>query len=381
MSGSSDESHVDNAHSVFGHDVADESNTIVDSAVVVVRDLADRAFGAVLPLIDIEQLFLRALTPLEVSSLCCIFPNVREHFMASRSVIGTFPRSLDVVSLFNRIPDSEELKPMLKTFNPHTVIIPFGKSDRAFYNVLAAFDPLKPFYSLEIKFDYNDLVLVPGQYHVHLLTIHQNRWNPAREAVRVSLNSVRDVKEIVLNGGMFDVVMAAHLEHVSFTSLELRGISVSQFEIPQIVNWLVTRAHLTDLRIIDYPYWVQPTDDVLFFRKLLSRISSSRNLRSFEFSIGGRFMNLGGLLRLEKLRKLRINVEIHLEHSLEFHLFRILRLLKLEDVTIGFYCSRDWSCIHRQSSGREFIAQMKGRFSAFGYVSCDGLDAPDLALI
>lgn len=351
------------------------------SSMLAIRDLADSALGGILPLIDIERFFMRELRTLELSSLCCVFPSVRNHFMRSRTIIGTFPRTLDVVSLFGRVPNAGDLKPMLETFTPSSVVIRFGKADRVPYDVLMAFDGIQPFYSLDLHFDAGDLILLRGPYFVRKLTIHQNRWHPADNAVQASLDGASNVKELFLEHGRFDVVMAAHLEHAPLSHIKMQSVSVSQFEIPQIVNWLVTRKRLIDLRIIDFPYWVQPTTNVKLFRTLLTRILALRGLNHFEFSVGGRFVNLNGLLRLRKLRSVRINIEIHLEFSLRSHLHRVLRALTRKTVTIGLYCGRDWSCNHRRASGREFIKRLKENFPGFEYVACDGLDSADLVLL
>lgn len=283
-----------------------------EKAMKAVRDLGDHALSTVLALVGVERLFLRELSALEISGLCCMFPKVREWFLENHPTIGSLPKTLDVAALFNCVPSSAALEPLLEAFEPHSVAIRFEKNENRSYDVLLAFDPLKSFYSLEVKFGQNGFILIPGRYSVRKLSIVQNRWNPCCAGAQTVFSGVSGVKEIILTYGFFDVVMAAHLEHQRFTHLELREVGVSQFEVSQIASWLVSRDALKHLVVFDFPYWVDDSVDVRFYGLLLSRIHELRGLQCLEFSIGGRFIHLSGLLRLRHLRRLRINIEIHL---------------------------------------------------------------------
>lgn len=358
--------------------IADQDLAASEEAMMVVRDLGDHALSSVLRLVDISGLFLRELTALEISGLCCLFPKVREWFLENHAEIGTLPTTLDVTNLFKCVPRSDALKPLLTSFEPHSVVIRFIQNMPTPHDVLKAFDVKKSFYSLELIFDRSNVLLLPGAYSVRRLSIVQNRWNPSPAAAQIALSGIYEVKEIILTYGCFDVVMAAHLEHKAFTHFELREASPSQFEVPQIVTWLVSRKALTHLTIVHWPCWEYPCNEVRFMRLLLLRIPALRNLCGFEFSIGGRYTSLRGLLQLQKLKTLRINIEIHLEFGLQAHIQSILRSLTVESVTIGFYCSRDRSCIRRQESGRNYISHLQEKFPSFEYLALQGLSADDL---
>lgn len=339
-------------------------------ALSAVRDLGDHALSTVLQLVGVEKLFLQNLSELEISGLCCIFPKVRDWFLKTNSMIGALPKTLDVANLFQFVPSASALQPLLECFDPQTVVVRLEKAEAVPYDILLAFDPLRPFYSLEVILGRHDIVLLRGRYHVRKLSILQNKWDPAHAAVHTILSGVTMVKEVVLTHGQFDVVMAAYLEHQRFTHLELRDVGFPQIEISQLVSWLVSRRALTHLSIIDYPYWVSNTNEVRFYRLLISRIAELRDLRYFEFSIGGTFFSLHALLRMRELRKMRVNIEIHLSYRLQAHLLEILHSFRHKTVIIGFYCGRDWSCVRRQASGRNFVKWIKKKFPEFVYLSC-----------
>lgn len=343
-------------------------------AVRVVMQLGDRAIRVVLGLVDIERLFVRQLDLMEIIKMCCVFPLVRAWFIEHHPVIRDLADVLNVTTLFGKIPRADFVTPLLEAFSPREFIVHFEMGVKGQFDILTALNPVKLYDVIELSFWRSDVRVMRGHFRAKKLLVIQNRWSPALDAVRSVFSSLERVDTIIMRHGVLDLIMTTHLERLAFTRLELHDVGFSPLDVSSIVSWLASQVLLTELVIVDLPFWTVATPGVRFFRMLMAHVAGLRLLRRFEFSVGGGFIPLGGLTRLPCLEELRINVEIHLSRSLVKHLFAVLRLLPVKIIQIGLYCCGDWSCMEKRRAHDWFIARLREENLPIDILYLDGLD-------
>lgn len=334
--------------------------------------LGGQALCVVLDLVDVERLFVRRLSILEIIGMCCVFLLVRGWFIQHNLAIRELLTAINVSALFEYIPPAAVIDPVLAAFQPSEFVVKFDGRGSTQFDILTVLRATRVYDVVEIEFGNSAVRVLRASFSVRKLIVIQNRWSPALDAVRVVFSSLERVDHLIMRHGVLDVVMIAHLERVTFTRLELHDVGFSSTEVNGVADWLARRVHLTELIIIDFPYWVTNTPDVRFFRRLLYQIGHLRSLRRLEFSIGGSFLSLHALKELGHLGELRINVEIHLSRQLTLQLFKILRLLSVASIQIGVYCCRDWSCLNRRQSGAWFLERL--REEDFDILYLDGVE-------